>query len=358
MRGASSEGTEKDKAVCMNLKRHRTVVLCNLCTKWRQGNKLWSMFSDIEKELSLVEEHISKSVRSRNSLLTEIVAEILSAGGKRLRPAFVIISAQLGKYNRRKVIPLAGAIEVLHTATLVHDDVVDRAGMRRGRVTVSKKYGVEMAIYTGDYLFTRAVMMMSREIPLKSLLIVSKGIKSICEGEVDQYCDRFNVESSVFSYLKRISRKTAVFFGAACAIGAQSAGCSRELIKTLSRFGFYYGMAFQIRDDINDFASNQKESGKPVGKDLLEGVITLPVIFVLRKNPDLKEKVKEYLKNRKAEQEVFAAEFAGLVREKEGLEEAEGVLASYVKRGEKVLEKLPAGSSREAFHSLLAKLGE
>ncbi|NLD48210.1 MAG: polyprenyl synthetase family protein, partial [Clostridiaceae bacterium] len=114
---------------------------------------LWSYYSEIKKELEEVEKYIIKSVASRNKMLAGVVDSVVRSGGKRLRPAFVIMSSKFGRYNAKKVIPIAAAIEILHTATLIHDDIIDKARIRRGKITVSEKYGADMAVYTGDYLF-------------------------------------------------------------------------------------------------------------------------------------------------------------------------------------------------------------
>ncbi|GAE86834.1 polyprenyl synthetase family protein [Acetivibrio straminisolvens] len=135
---------------------------------------LLSHYPEIEKELALIEEFIYKNVRSRNRLLNETVSEIVQSGGKRLRPAFVILASQFGKYNRKKVIPAAAAIEILHTATLVHDDIIDRTKFRRGRVTISEKFGVDMAVYVGDYLYTKAVLLLAGNVPEKRWVFLQK----------------------------------------------------------------------------------------------------------------------------------------------------------------------------------------
>jgi heptaprenyl diphosphate synthase len=317
---------------------------------------LWTDYPEITSELLLVDEYIRNNVFSRNRLLNEVVGSLVEAGGKRLRPALVILSSKYGDYVREKAIPTASAIEILHTATLVHDDIVDRAKLRRGRTTVSEKYGFDMAVYTGDFLFTKSVLMLSRNIPMEKLDIVAKGIKTICEGEVDQFQDRFNIDTSIVTYLKRITRKTAVLFGAACAIGANIAGCPETVIKSLAKFGLYYGMAFQIRDDINDFVSNQVISGKPVSNDVSKGVVTLPLIHVLRSLKGARSIIEPILEKKDAMSPDEIMEVVGLVKENRGIEYSGKVLEKYIDRGLKSLNTLPGSQYKNIMEELISSL--
>ncbi len=317
---------------------------------------MWNKYPDIYSQLSLTEKLISDNMRSRNKLLSSVVSELVGAGGKRLRPAFVIISAKFGKYNAGKVIPMAGALELLHTATLVHDDVIDCSSLRRGKATVSEKYGNDMAIYTGDFLFTKAVMMLSAGIPLDRLEMVARAVKTICEGEVDQYQDRYNADVSVLSYLKRISRKTAVLFASACSVGSHLAKCSVPVCKNLTRFGFCYGMAFQIRDDLNNFLSDTQSEGKPVGSDIAKGVLTLPVIYAINESGELKSMIKDLFKSRGQASQSRIERITGLIAEAGGTRNSERILESYINRAFKLLGRLPGNKYNDIFKELLGQL--
>lgn len=315
---------------------------------------LWSEYPDIKKELESVEEFILKNISSRNKLLNKIAQDLVAAGGKRLRPAFVVIAAKFGNYDRDKVISMAGALEILHTATLVHDDVIDRSKLRRGRETVSEQYGIDMAVYTGDFLFTKAILMLSKDIPIDHLDAVAAAIKSICEGEVDQYQDRYNADTTILTYLKRVKRKTAILFGAACGIGAQIAECPREVSSKLAKFGLYYGTAFQIRDDINDFVSSENSSGKPVEKDLVEGVVTLPVIYAMNKNRSIKNRIEKVLQKKYSVTSRDAMEVCRLVRDYKGVEEAKELMDKYIDKSMKILKSLPDNE----YNRMLADIAE
>lgn len=316
----------------------------------------WSHYPEIEEELIGLEEFIQKNVRSRNRLLDETVNDIVQSGGKRLRPAFVILASKFGKYNKKMVIPVAAAIEILHTATLVHDDVIDRTKIRRGQITVSEKHGVDMAVYVGDYLYTKAVLLMSGNVPAKKLGIIAKGVKAICEGEVDQFQHKYLIDTSVFTYLKRIARKTAVLFSSACALGADISNCPKKISRSLIRFGFYYGMAFQIKDDINNYTKTQYEIDKPVGNDIIEGVITLPVIMGLKQNPDLKGTLQNFLNKRGNISEEEAYSVLELIKKSGGIEASGTLLHKYIERASRELQKLPDNKYRKAFERIINTL--
>ncbi|HHW00010.1 MAG TPA: polyprenyl synthetase family protein [Clostridiaceae bacterium] len=317
---------------------------------------LWNKYPEIASELQLVEKTIRENVHSKNKLLNSITEELVASGGKRLRPAFVILSAKFGEYDGSKVVKLAGAIEILHTATLVHDDVIDRSKLRRGKMTVSEKYGIDMAIYTGDFLFTKAIMLLSGNVPLDNLDTLARGIKTICEGEVSQFQDKFNLDVSILSYLKRISRKTAVMFGAACALGADISKCSEDIKKSLVKFGLYYGIAFQIKDDLNNIISDVGTSGKPVSSDFMEGVITLPVIYALKNNKEARDVMEKLVGKRNKMTLDDVKTVTDIVKESGGIDNSFKLLKKYVERGINALEAIPDNQYKDIFYDLIVSL--
>ena len=318
--------------------------------------RLWSNYTEIDEELKIVEDYVRKNTHSRNRLLEEVTADLVQAGGKRLRPAFTIIASKFGNYNREKTISIAAALEVLHSATLVHDDIVDRSKLRRGKITVSEKYGADMAVYTGDFLFTKAVLMLSKNIDIDKLEKVAIAIKAICEGEVDQFECTFNLNTSVMSYLKRINRKTAVLFAAACGLGAMVSDCPLGVSRDLAKYGLCYGMAFQIRDDLNDFLSDTDTSGKPVGNDLIKGTVTLPVIYAMNRNAAIKESISELFKKNGRSTPDEIAHITGLIEDSESIEYSKRILNKYTDRGLKTLKRLPDNYYRSILTELITAL--
>jgi len=315
----------------------------------------WDRFPQLADKLEKVELIIKDAVKSRNSLLNKTACELIDSGGKRLRPALVLLSGSFGKYNEEKLIKCAGAIEVLHTATLVHDDIIDKSTLRRGRITVSAQYGVDMAVYTGDFLFTKAILMLAGTLPADKLDILAKGIKTICEGEVDQYISKYTLNTSVVNYLKRIERKTSVLFAAACVLGGYCAECDDATLNKLGKVGSFFGTAFQIKDDINDFSESEKASGKPVFKDLKEGLVTLPALYAIRNNKTVKIAIEEFFGS-EGTTELDADTICNLIKENGGVRDSYELLLKYTGKAKKVLSTLPDNQSKEILLSMINSL--
>lgn len=247
---------------------------------------MWSKFPVINEELTAFEEYLETILVSRNNFLSNASKDAVLSGGKRLRPAFTILAALHGDYDRKRVFPAAASVEVLHAATLVHDDIIDNAKTRRGKKTLYKKHNTNLAVYTGDYLLTKSLKLLIKTgLKPEKLEVLARAITLLCEGEVDQYLSKYSV-SSVYNYLKRILGKTGVLFSASLVLGAKTANLSDDITRQFSRFGLSFGAAFQIRDDLLDILSDHSKEGKPVLNDLKEGIATLPVIMAVKNNPD------------------------------------------------------------------------
>ena len=252
---------------------------------------MWSKYPVINEELTAFEEYLETVLVSRSKFLTNASKDAVLSGGKRLRPAFTIIAALHGKYDREKVFPAAASVEILHAATLVHDDIIDNAKTRRGKETLSEKHNTNLAVYTGDYLLTKSLKLLIKTgLKPEKLDVLARAITLLCEGEVDQYLNKYSV-SSVYNYLKRILGKTGVLFSASLVLGAKTANLSDDIARQFGRFGFSFGAAFQIRDDLLDIFSDSSKEGKPVLNDLKEGVATLPVIMAVRNKPEILKEV-------------------------------------------------------------------
>lgn len=316
---------------------------------------MWDRYPEVGANLDKVETIIKNNLRSKNKPLEELLITLSNAGGKRLRPAFVILSAGFGKTRDDKLLTAAAGIEILHMATLVHDDIIDDAGVRRGKPTINRLHGDKLAVYTGDFLLTRAVSLLSKAVPEKRLEQIAKGIKSICEAEVEQYYSRFHCEVSRVTYLKRIGRKTAAMFSYSCAEGAFLSKTPEKFVRNLAKFGFYYGMAFQIQDDILNLTQGIEKTGKPKGNDIQEGVITLPLILALRKSKEFGSSVEQMLAGKKLEQK----DIGWIIREIArlgGIEEARAWIGRYVQKALKMLEPLPNKPQKQILADLAIRL--
>lgn len=232
--------------------------------------------------LAEFEERLRQHLVSPNDFLTKIGAHLASAGGKRVRPLLVLLSGGIVGADTGALFDAAAACEMIHMATLVHDDVMDESDVRRGRSTVNRVWGNRTAVLAGDYLFARALEIISRLGNPRINVILMDMAREICDGEIQQVVDAFNPDVTEESYMDRIRKKTAAFLAASCAVGAVVGGASEDAEKALSAYGLNVGLAFQVVDDMLDFEGTEERIGKPVGHDIQQGIVTLPVILALR----------------------------------------------------------------------------
>jgi heptaprenyl diphosphate synthase len=238
-----------------------------------------SLFGPAAPELQIAEDLLRKSIAGDPPEVARPMAELLEAGGKRIRPALVLLSAMCGKYERDQAIPAAMAFEVTHAATLVHDDVIDRSPTRRGRPTVAAALGDEPAIVIGDFYFAKAYEWAARTNTPEVVAILARAVMDICSGEVRQQEIRYRYSTGVDEYMRRIEAKTATLLAACCDIGALLGGLGDGPREALRSYGRLIGLAFQIADDVLDYSGTEDEVGKPIGQDILEGFATLPLML-------------------------------------------------------------------------------
>jgi heptaprenyl diphosphate synthase len=308
--------------------------------------KLKDLYSFLKKDLQQIEDQLVLSVRSDQPMIHKAGMELLKAGGKRIRPVFVLLSAQFGTYNIQQVKKPAAALELIHMASLVHDDVVDDADMRRGRETVKAKYDSKIAMYTGDYIFASALKLMTDiEIP-RAHQILAQGMKEMCLGEIEQINEQFDTDQNIRKYFKRIKRKTALLIALSCQLGAITSKADVSLQKMLYEFGYCVGMAFQITDDILDFTASEKQLGKPAGSDLKQGNITLPALFTIYEHPEVKEKLNLYYQNKNSE---LLAELLNDIKQLGGIEYASQISEKYLNRAKEAARSLPDTDARDSL---------
>lgn len=241
------------------------------------------IFEYTKPEIDKVNKLILNSLSNRNKYILDIGQYLISAGGKRLRPIFTILSAKLFDYTGDKHIYVATSVELIHTATLLHDDVVDQSTIRRGKQTVNYTWTNKYAVLVGDFLFSQAFKMMVATDSIEVLNILSNASSVISEGEVKQVANIGKINITKEEYYDVIKGKTAELFAAACETGAVIAGQSVEICKKLYSIGLNSGIAFQIIDDLLDYTSTEKVLGKKLGDDFYEKKITLPIIILCQK---------------------------------------------------------------------------
>ncbi|RLA25168.1 MAG: octaprenyl diphosphate synthase [Gammaproteobacteria bacterium] len=245
-----------------------------------------SIQSLTESEAQAIDQLILEELSSDVILINQLGHYIINSGGKRLRPMLLLLTAKALDYNEDKHLLLAAVIEFIHTATLLHDDVVDESDLRRGKESANAVWGNAASVLVGDYLYSSAFEMMVRTNNMRVMEILSKTTTAIAEGEVLQLLNCNNPATTEEKYLEVISRKTAILFSAATRLGAVISGATPEIEKNLADYGQHLGMAFQLIDDALDYTSSKDELGKNLGDDLAEGKPTLPLIYAIEKGTE------------------------------------------------------------------------
>lgn len=250
-------------------------------------------FALIGAELALVEKELARQLSSQIQVIDYLGEYIQAGGGKRVRPALLLLSNYTvgGKASDANVIRLASVMEMLHAATLVHDDIIDNAAMRRNRPSVNAKFGNQAAVLMGDWLYMAAFETSLQERSLQILDILTRLTRLMTEGELLQLTTIGKIDITENQYFDILCRKTAYLFSACCEIGAIMAGASEEQVNALSKFGLNLGIAFQLADDLLDFTSNDAILGKAAGADLIEGKLTLPLILLRNVDADIADQL-------------------------------------------------------------------
>lgn len=284
----------------------------------------------------------------------EAVASLLRAGGKRLRPAVLITAAMFGRFDPEKVYPSAAAIELLHTATLIHDDTLDGSSMRRGVPTLNSLLSDGVAILVGDYLFARAAVLSTKARNVRAVEIFAQALATICNGELGQLFGQHSWNQTMDSYHDRIYSKTASLFAAAAEIGAVIAALDEAWVWSLKQYGTNLGMAFQIVDDLLDLAPSEA-TGKPAGNDLRQGTVTLPTMLFLQ-SEEVAQEQKDFVKDllcgyRASDDDVLQA--VEMVASSPAVEQTRAEAIKFVDKARTYLDGLPRGEPWIILEGLL-----
>ncbi|MGL5068046.1 MAG: polyprenyl synthetase family protein [Sarcina sp.] len=316
-------------------------------------SKFWSDYPIIDKQLDEVRNQIRKNAKCKDKIIEKSILELLESGGKMLRPAFVVIASNFGEYNKERTVALSAVVEMFHMATLVHDDVIDEAMLRRGKETVQAKYGKNYAVYIGDYLFCLCFKILGTTSSIeRGIELDTKVMTDICLGEVEQLNSRYDRNVSVKNYLKRISGKTAKLFSLSLYIGAAESNCDKKLCRLFWEIGHNIGMAFQIIDDILDYSSDSEVTGKDCSNDLKDGVYTLPLLIADKKN--IKE-LSDILDEKKYT-DADVTEIMHYVKKSGSVEEAKNLALKYTQKAFKNINKLPDSEYKDILIEVTKKL--
>ncbi|HEX5961397.1 MAG TPA: polyprenyl synthetase family protein [Rhodanobacteraceae bacterium] len=300
--------------------------------------------------MAKVDRMIRQRLHSDVVLVNAIAEHIVGGGGKRLRPTLHVLAARAAGYAGGAHIELAAVIEFIHTATLLHDDVVDGSDLRRGRKTANAAWGNAASVLVGDFLYSRAFQMMVELDRMQVMRILADTTNSIAEGEVLQLLNIGRAETSEAAYMRVIERKTAVLFAAATQLGGVLAGLAEEQCLALRRYGMELGSAFQIADDLLDYVSDSDTLGKNIGDDLAEGKPTLPLIYAIERSMPMQA---ELLRNAITSQRLAALDvIIATIRDSGALERTRARAQAHADAAHAALEGLPASEYRDTLAGL------
>ncbi|MGM0432383.1 MAG: polyprenyl synthetase family protein [Spirochaetota bacterium] len=316
----------------------------------------WKREPDIAEGLETVADLIFHQAAGASPYIASYLERMFASQGKMLRPALVLIGARFGALSgSKKVYDQAALIEMIHIASLIHDDIIDSATSRRGRPTLYKELGARRAVITGDFVLSRALALIaSDQDGTEPTAAVSRAFCRLCNGEIDQDSEEWNFFISRSHYLRRIAGKTAAMFALSGYLGANTAGADPFIQYQLHQIGYNIGMAFQIQDDVLDMTGNQEDLGKPVGRDLRSGVCTLPVIYALE--ADSTGYLAHKLKGRKSISQRKAQKLIDRITELGGIERAKETAWFYSDRALSLIDSLPDQDTSAVLTRMMERL--
>ena len=305
-----------------------------------------------ENDLKKIEAELSENLKPYLDLVSDVARHILFAGGKRLRPLLLVLSAKLCGYHHDYAKTVSTALEYLHAATLLHDDIVDDAVLRRGKTVAHSVYGNAITVLVGDFLLARALAICADSDKIRVIHIISNLTENMSTGEVHQLMRKGDVSLTEDEYLEVIRRKTAVLFQAACIISAVISDAPKEKEEALASFGYNLGLAFQMVDDLFDYIMDTDELGKRVGADLREGKLTLPVIYALKKaTPADRQQMLKIIQNEEFSPEEFQLLIA-LMKEYGGITYTEKKAMACVQKAKEALSIFEPSRIRDSLFDI------
>jgi octaprenyl-diphosphate synthase len=313
---------------------------------------LGQIFEPIRDDLERVEQEFVRHIQSRVALIPEMGRYIQNSGGKRVRPAVLLMAARLGGYTGDRAVLYASVVEFNHTATLVHDDLIDESDLRRGRLAVHSRWGNDITVLLGDYLYIKSMAMALTQDSLEIIRLLCDVTLRMIEGELYQLTKTGDVDISEDEHFEIIRRKTAYLFGGCAQIGGMLGDMTPVQHQALREFGFNLGIAFQLVDDLLDYTAEESALGKPVGGDLREGKVTLPIILLLQRGgAEADALIRSVVQERAVSKEQWR-EIVRLLREHRGPQLAYSRATEYAARAKAALDAFPPSREREALVAL------
>ena len=313
-----------------------------------------SILKELEGEVAAINQALVDNLQSHVPLISQVGKHILLSGGKRIRPLLFLLSARMCGCQGAYLADFSTIFEYLHAATLLHDDVVDAADVRRGQSTANTIWGNQAVILVGDFLLSKALSLAVTTNQLRVLKVLAQATTMMAEGEILQLLHTSNLKINEQEYLEVVNRKTAILMSAACQIGAILGEVPPEQEEALTQFGLNLGITFQVVDDILDFTGNEREMGKPIGNDLKEGRITLPLIHALEQaSPPDRERLQEMARNLTP---GMVPELRNLLDKYGALEHARKLAREYTLKAQANLKAFPPVPEKEYFRAFTEEL--
>ncbi len=312
---------------------------------------LKELTASIQNDLNRVEATISETLRTDNLFIQQMVDYLAGSAGKRIRPALAILSAKYCGEVTEETIALGAALEMIHVATLIHDDIIDNSEVRRKQKTLNFKWGNEISVLMGDYVFASSFYLMAKKLPKNVLSTLADTTNIICRGEISETFHRFNASLTENQYLEVIKEKTASLFAASCQTGAMLMEADESVVENLYRFGMGIGMAFQVIDDTLDFVGQESKVGKPVMSDFKEGKLTLPVIHCFNNGTKTEKERLTEITLSKLKKDSDLDFLCSLIEKYKAIDFSVQKARFYVEEAKSALEELSGhGSKRELLY--------
>jgi octaprenyl-diphosphate synthase len=313
---------------------------------------LAQIFGPIRQDLEAVEQEFVRHIQSRVALIPEMGRYIQKSGGKRVRPAVLLMAARLSGYKGDRAVLYASVVEFIHTATLVHDDIIDGADLRRGRLAVHSRWGNDITVLLGDYLYIKSMAMALTQDSLEIIRLLCDVTLRMIEGELYQLTKTGDVDITEEEHFEIIRRKTAFLFGGCAQIGGMLGAVTADQQIALRDYGFNLGIAFQLVDDLLDYTADTTALGKPIGGDLREGKVTLPIIRLLQRGGEEADRlIRQVVNDRSVAPEQWR-DILRLLHEHRTAELAYETALEYAARAKDCLSAFPATEEREALRAL------
>jgi octaprenyl-diphosphate synthase len=307
----------------------------------------------IAPKMQMVEEELRRNFQSQIQTIGDAGEHIVGGGGKRLRPALLLLASNLLRYDGYRDVVYGAVVEFIHTATLVHDDIIDEAAVRRGRTSINYRWGNHLSVLVGDYLYMHSMSLALAEGNLDVLRLLSNVTIRMIEGEIIGLEQNGRPDLTIDDYFDLVGRKTAALFGACCRIPGYLVDLPESSAAALFNYGFNLGVCFQVVDDILDFTSSTEVLGKPALADLKEGKLTLPLILAMPRATAHERETVARVASDKSFQQVHPPEVIDIVRKYGALEESRRIAAQYAQRARTALEPFPSSPAKEALELAL-----